>query len=74
MLHQASSTNELRMRSNMDTRVSFYPYFVVKDLLTLMYAFSSFGVVIFYLPELFNHSVNYIAANLLVTPSHIVPE
>ena len=74
MLHQSSSTNELRIRSSMSTRVSFYPYFVVKDLLTLMYAFASFGIIIFNLPELFNHSVNYIAANLLVTPSHIVPE
>ena len=74
LLHQSSSTNELRMRSELSTRVSFYPYFAIKDLLTLLYAFFFFGLVVFYYPEIFNHSVNYIAANLLVTPSHIVPE
>lgn len=74
LLHQSSSTNELRIRSDLSTRISFYPYFAIKDLLTLMYAFFAFGFVVFFYPEVFNHSVNYIAANLLVTPSHIVPE
>ena len=73
-LHQSSSTNELRIRSELSTRVSFYPYFAIKDLLTLLYSFFFFGFIVFYSPEIFNHSVNYIAANLLVTPSHIVPE
>ncbi len=74
MLHQSSSTNELRIRAHLATRVSFYPYFVIKDPLTLLYALLFFGAVVFYYPEIFNHSVNYVAANLLVTPSHIVPE
>jgi quinol-cytochrome oxidoreductase complex cytochrome b subunit len=74
MPHQASSTNESRLRSDKDTRVSFHPHPVTKDLLTLTYAFASSGFIVFYNPELFNHSVNYIAANILVTPSHIVPE
>lgn len=73
-LHQSSSNNELRIRSDLATRISFYPYFAIKDLLTLLYSFLFFGFVVFYMPEIFNHSVNYIAANLLVTPSHIVPE
>jgi quinol-cytochrome oxidoreductase complex cytochrome b subunit len=30
--------------------------------------------VITFSPELFNHSINYIPANYLVTPKHIVPE
>jgi len=74
LLHQSSSTNELRIRSDLSTRVSFYPYFAIKDLLTLLYSFFFFGWIVFYNPEIFNHSVNYVAANLLVTPSHIVPE
>jgi ubiquinol-cytochrome c reductase cytochrome b subunit len=74
VLHQSSSNNELRLRSSLHNRISFYPYFAIKDLLTLLYAFFFFGFVVFFYPELFNHSVNYIAANLLVTPSHIVPE
>lgn len=74
MLHQASSTNELRIRSVLSTRVSFYPYYAIKDLLTLLYAFAFFGYIVFFHPEAFNHSVNYVAANIVVTPSHIVPE
>lgn len=58
----------------MNERASFYPYFIVKDLLTLAYAFIIFGIALFYIPEIFNHSVNYIAADILVTPNHIVPE
>lgn len=74
VLHHASSTNELRIRATSLVRISFYPYFAIKDLLTMLYAITTFGLVVFYAPELFNHSVNYVAANLLVTPSHIVPE
>lgn len=74
VLHKSSSTNELRIKSELSARTSFYPYFIVKDLSTLLYAFVCLGIVVFYTPEIFNHSVNYVAANLLVTPSHIVPE
>ena len=75
LLHQSSSTNDLRMRSELSTRVSFYPSFAIKYLLTFLYAFFFFGLVVFYSPELFNHSVSYIAATLLllVTSNHIVP-
>jgi quinol-cytochrome oxidoreductase complex cytochrome b subunit len=74
VLHDSSSSSELRMRSDMHTRAEFERYFVMKDLLTLIYAFAALGAVVLYIPEVFNHSVNYIAANILVTPSHIVPE
>ncbi len=53
MLHQSSSTNELRIRAHLATRVSFYPYFVIKDPLTLLYALLFFGAVVFYYPEIF---------------------
>jgi ubiquinol-cytochrome c reductase cytochrome b/c1 subunit len=33
-----------------------------------------FSIIVFYTPEIFNHSINYVPANPLVTPSHIVPE
>ena len=35
---------------------------------------SFFGVFVFYFPNVLGHSDNYIPANPLVTPTHIVPE
>jgi len=74
MLHETSSTNELRVRSDSSNRISFYPYFVMKDTLTTLYALFALGILVFNYPEVFNHSVNYIMADMMVTPSHIVPE
>lgn len=73
-LHQASSTNELRLRVRLNTRISFHTYFIVKDLFTVLLGLGLFGLIVFFNPELFNHSVNYVYANILVTPKHIVPE
>jgi ubiquinol-cytochrome c reductase cytochrome b subunit len=73
-LHQVSSTNELRIRTELSSRVAFHPYFIVKDLVTVLLGLLFFGLIVFFNPELFNHSVNYVYANLLVTPRHIVPE
>jgi ubiquinol-cytochrome c reductase cytochrome b/c1 subunit len=46
----------------------------VKDLFVVWVVLFFFSYVVFFIPEVFNHSINYIAANPLVTPSHIVPE
>jgi len=73
-LHQASSTNDLRIRVELSTRIGFHPYFIIKDLVTMLFGLCIFGIIVFFNPELFNHSVNYVYANLLVTPRHIVPE
>jgi quinol-cytochrome oxidoreductase complex cytochrome b subunit len=73
-LHQSSSSNELRLRAELKTRIAFHPYFIVKDLLTVLLGLLLFGSIVFFNPELFNHSVNYVYANILVTPKHIVPE
>ena len=73
LLHNEGSNNPLGIGTNVDT-VSFYPYFYVKDLFAffiLVFVFSSF--VILY-PNALGHSDNYIPANPLSTPAHIVPE
>jgi quinol-cytochrome oxidoreductase complex cytochrome b subunit len=73
LLHNDGSNNPLGIGTNVDT-VSFYPYFYVKDLFAffiLVFVFSSF--VILY-PNALGHSDNYIPANPLSTPAHIVPE
>lgn len=76
MLHQVSSSNELAISSDFShsNKIAFFPYFIIKDGLSFFYMFFFFIFVVCFFPEVFNHSVNYIFANILVTPSHIVPE
>jgi ubiquinol-cytochrome c reductase cytochrome b subunit len=73
-LHKSGSSNELGIRSHYLNKISFYPYFLVKDLFGLFIILFVFSIFVFFFPEAFNHSDNYIKANPLVTPAHIVPE
>ncbi len=52
----------------------FWPYFVVKDLFALGVVVTIFFVMVYFMPNYLNHPDNYVEANPLVTPSHIVPE
>ena len=54
--------------------VSFHPYIVVKDLFALLLFTILFAAFVFYSPNILGHADNYIEANPLVTPAHIVPE
>ena len=54
--------------------VSFWPYFVIKDLFALGLIMVVFFAVVGFMPNYLGHPDNYIEANALVTPSHIVPE
>lgn len=74
VLHDTSSTNEVKIQLDIEDRISFFPYFAVKDIFIVWIVLFFFSYVVFFIPEVFNHSINYIAANPLVTPSHIVPE
>ena len=55
-------------------KVSFDPYSYIKDFLGVIFFIIFFFCFIFFIPEKLNHSDNYIEANSLVTPIHIVPE
>ncbi len=52
----------------------FWPYFVIKDLYALVVVLVVFAAVIGFMPNFFGEPDNYIMANPLVTPPHIVPE
>jgi len=73
LLHTLGSNNPLGINKNVDT-VSFYPYFYVKDLLAFFALLAMFTFFVFFFPNLLGHPDNYIPANPLVTPAHIVPE
>jgi ubiquinol-cytochrome c reductase cytochrome b subunit len=73
-LHKAGSSNPLGIRSTKLDKINFYPYFLVKDLFGLFLVLIVFATFVFFYPESLGHTDNYIKANPLVTPSHIVPE
>jgi len=73
LLHTAGSNNPLGINKSVDT-VSFYPYFYVKDLLAFFVLIALFSFFVFFFPNYLGHADNYIPANPLVTPAHIVPE
>ncbi|SFH65704.1 cytochrome b [Albimonas pacifica] len=52
----------------------FWPYYVIKDLFALAVVLLVFVVLVFYMPNWLGHPDNYIEANPLSTPAHIVPE
>ncbi len=54
--------------------VSFWPYFVIKDFFALALILVIFFAVVGFMPNFLGHPDNYIEANPLVTPAHIVPE
>lgn len=73
LLHTNGSTNPAGIQLPLDS-ITFYPYFYVKDLLAFFTFLFCLTFVVFYYPNLLGHSDNYIPANPLVTPAHIVPE
>jgi ubiquinol-cytochrome c reductase cytochrome b subunit len=73
LLHIEGSSNPLGVCTNTDT-VSFYPYFYLKDLFGFTVFLLFFSYFVFFNPNLLAHPDNYIKANALVTPTHIVPE
>ena len=52
----------------------FHPYYTAKDGVGVGVALLIFAALIFYAPNLLGHPDNYIPANPLSTPAHIVPE
>lgn len=72
-LHQYGSNNPLGINSYTD-KIAFYPYYYVKDLVGWVAFAIFFSIFIFYAPNVLGHPDNYIPANPMSTPPHIVPE
>ncbi|NBN63244.1 cytochrome b [Pannonibacter tanglangensis] len=60
-------------KSSQDT-LPFHPYYTIKDLFAIVVFVIFFAWFVFYVPNFLGHPDNYIPANPLVTPAHIVPE
>ncbi|CAO3404171.1 cytochrome b/b6 [Azospirillum sp. 11R-A] len=74
-LHVCGSNNPLGIdpKGPQDT-VPFNPYVTLKDGFAVVVFLIVFAVFVFFMPNYMGHPDNYIPANPLVTPAHIVPE
>jgi quinol-cytochrome oxidoreductase complex cytochrome b subunit len=73
LLHKYGSNNPLGINTDI-TSVPFYPYFYVKDFFSFWIFLLGYLTIVFFGPNLLGHPDNYIPANPMVTPAHIVPE
>ena len=72
-LHQTGSNNPLGITSYADI-LPFHRYFSIKDLVGFLVLLSTFFFLVFFFPLLLSEADNFIPANPLTTPSHILPE
>ncbi|WP_306253801.1 cytochrome b N-terminal domain-containing protein [Parvularcula sp. IMCC14364] len=74
-LHIPGNANPtgIEVKSSKDT-VPFHPYYTVKDGFAIIVFLLMFAIFLFFMPNALGHPDNYIPANPLVTPEHIVPE
>lgn len=73
LLHEYHSSNPLSLNFSVDS-ISFFPYYIWKDLLGVFFFFIIYSVFVLFYPNYLSHSINYVEADPLVTPPHIVPE
>ena len=74
-LHRFGSNNPIGIdvKGKQDT-IPFHPYYTIKDLFGLSVFATIFAAAVFFFPNFMGHPDNYIPANPMVTPAHIVPE
>ena len=74
-LHRFGSNNPIGIDpSGPQDTVPFHPYYTIKDFFGLSVFLTLFAAAIFYFPNFMGHPDNYIPANPMQTPAHIVPE
>ena len=74
-LHQHGSNNPLGIDAKgPQDKIPFHPYYTVKDMFGLSAFLTIFAGFVFFAPNFFGEPENYIPANPLLTPPHIVPE
>jgi quinol-cytochrome oxidoreductase complex cytochrome b subunit len=73
LLHKEGSNNPLGYDTGIDD-LPFYPYFAAKDIFAFSCFMLFFATFVFYFPNVLNHPDNYIPADPLHTPAHVVPE
>ena len=75
-LHKSGSSTPLgiSIKHSAFNQIPFFPYYYIKDLFGFLVFLIFFGTFVFFYPNALGHPDNYIEANPMVTPAHIVPE
>lgn len=73
-LHRFGSNNPEGIEPPKEDKIPFHPYYTIKDALGLGVFLMIYAFFVFFAPNFFGEPDNYIPANPLVTPPHIVPE
>jgi ubiquinol-cytochrome c reductase cytochrome b subunit len=74
-LHRFGSNNPIGIdtKGPQDT-ISFHPYYTIKDVFGIAVFLLLLAMAVFFFPNAMGHPDNYIPADALQTPAHIVPE
>lgn len=72
-MHGSNNPKGIDVKHESDV-IPFHPYYTIKDFFGFGFYFLIFAFFIFYEPNYLGHPDNYIPADPLVTPAHIVPE
>lgn len=73
ILHATGSNNPLGVNTSTD-KIPFHWYFTIKDLTGFVVMFFLFLRLVMFRPNILGEPDNYILANPISTPAHIVPE
>jgi quinol-cytochrome oxidoreductase complex cytochrome b subunit len=72
-VHKSNNPTGVDVKSSADT-IPFHPYYTIKDTYGLAVFMLFYLSFVFFAPDFFGSPVNYIKANSMLTPPHIVPE
>ena len=72
-LHKIGSSNNLVIENTGD-KMPFNPFYTLKDFYVVLFVSSIYFFIVWFVPNHLAHADNYIEADPLVTPMHIVPE
>ena len=73
LLHEGGSNSPIGVNPNSD-KIPFHAYYSSKDAYGFILIFILLSILVFYMPNVLGDPENYIKANPLVTPVHIMPE
>lgn len=74
LLHGVGSSNPKEANGGSPEASPFYSYYFLKDIHVFLIVFTVFIYFVTLEPNFFGHPDNYIPADPIVTPAHIVPE
>jgi ubiquinol-cytochrome c reductase cytochrome b subunit len=72
-IHGSGNPTGVEVKTPKDT-ITFHPYYTFKDFFGFGVFFIIYSYFVFFAPNYLGHPDNYIPANPMVTPAHIVPE